>query len=327
MLWYLIIASGQAWDAYLALPKIPPKDLFDGKVRITEAYRNLLWGWGALAATVAGIFGFGLAFWRSHSQFREANLNERRQMAEAFATAIEQLGHDKFSIRIGGILTLEKIAQVDLAYHRPVMETLCAYVRNERPFNPLNVETIPVDIQTILTVLGRREYSNDGEKGLIDLHKCNLLGANMQNGQFSGALLFGSSLSGANLWQVNLEQADLQGAHLIKANLIGANLKRAIAEGADFSRSDMTRASLEMAIAMRTNFDKSNMWMTNIKGAHFFLADFENTRLLNPIFDSTTDIAGVDFSNVSIMPKEMKTTCQSDGGTKWPKHFAPRHNT
>jgi uncharacterized protein YjbI with pentapeptide repeats len=79
---------------------------------------------------------------------------------------------------------------------------------------------------------------------------CDLRGADLQGGQFSGAdlsganlseaQLSGSDLSGANLStaylrKANLTRVNLSGAYLVKANMDGANLLDANVAGADLS--------------------------------------------------------------------------------------------
>jgi len=73
-------------------------------------------------ALLAGLIGLGalLAFWL-HSQ---ADRN-----AACYAQAIEQLASDTLVVRLGGIYSLERIANVSARDHPMVMEVLSAFVR------------------------------------------------------------------------------------------------------------------------------------------------------------------------------------------------------
>ncbi|ACB52240.1 hypothetical protein cce_2892 [Crocosphaera subtropica ATCC 51142] len=56
---------------------------------------------------------------------------QNSQITERFTKAVEQLGSENLSIRLGGIYALEKIAQdAPKTYHWTIMEILCAFIRN-----------------------------------------------------------------------------------------------------------------------------------------------------------------------------------------------------
>ncbi|MDI5975469.1 pentapeptide repeat-containing protein [Amycolatopsis magusensis] len=52
-----------------------------------------------------------------------------RQITELFTKAVEQLGHDEAAVRLGGLYTLERLAQDHVEQQRPVVNVLCAYLR------------------------------------------------------------------------------------------------------------------------------------------------------------------------------------------------------
>src|SRR5271157_3103285 len=90
--------------------------------------------------------------------------NDPVRRAKHFAIAAEQLeaidedGNPAIEIRLGGIDALERIANESKKYYLPIMEILTAYVRK----NSSTYEThIAIDIQAILTVLGRCKNSSD----------------------------------------------------------------------------------------------------------------------------------------------------------------------
>jgi hypothetical protein len=111
------------------------------------------------------------------------------QITERFTKAIDQLGRDNLSVRLGGIYALERIARDSARDHWPVMEVLTAHVRErvpvqERPSDQTvkdrkeqdSAKTqgceikdmltafglhgkLPADVQAVLDVLSRRTGS------------------------------------------------------------------------------------------------------------------------------------------------------------------------
>jgi len=157
---------------------------------------------------------------------------------------------------LGGIYGLERISTESKKDYWPIMEILTAYVRKNSPVQTGNViskdienqNKVSLDIQTILTVIGRRKYSYfNGEPTYLDLQKtclkeaifrepnlkyailisANLKRAFLDGANLEGAILCGANLEGADLKGANLRGADLKGAILCGAILCGANLKGA----------------------------------------------------------------------------------------------------
>jgi hypothetical protein len=109
---------------------------------------------------------------------------QQGQITERFTRAIEQLGDkERLMVRLGGIYALERIARDSASDHWVVMEVLMAFVREQAPAKtipPNNTseerdtqesppeQKLPLDIQAILTVIGRR--IQNGERHRVDLH-------------------------------------------------------------------------------------------------------------------------------------------------------------
>ena len=81
----------------------------------------------ALAAAVA-IYAFRTF---SHDRRRE---HTERQLSERFMRAIDQLGHPALDVRLGGIYSLERLAQESAEDHGPIIEILAAFVREHAPW-------------------------------------------------------------------------------------------------------------------------------------------------------------------------------------------------
>ena len=126
------------------------------------------------------------------------------QVTERFTRAIEQLGHEEMEVRLGGIYALERLAKDSEKDHGPIMEVLTAYVREKATkqgeyAEKAAVKKPTVDIQAILTVIGRRETTGNNRGNDLDLGYTHLAGAYLAEANLSRAYLRGVNLSGASL--------------------------------------------------------------------------------------------------------------------------------
>jgi hypothetical protein len=80
------------------------------------------------------------------------DLDRQGQITDRFTKAIEQLGHQKLDVRLGGIYALERIAHDSPGDHRTIMEVLTAFVR-EHSAKGAGRRT---DVDAVLAVLRRR---------------------------------------------------------------------------------------------------------------------------------------------------------------------------
>ena len=151
----VIIAVAIAIVIYVFVAIDVSVSFWDFFVKNSETIRNLALGWGALLA-------IGLALWRSmvaHMQAeaaqKQAEIAQGGLLADRYQRAVEMLGHDLDSMRIGGIHAL-----VDLArehpdeYKRKVVNLLQVYylaIKPEEPFNEIQA-TLTDAFHTILGV-------------------------------------------------------------------------------------------------------------------------------------------------------------------------------
>jgi len=157
---------------------------------------------------------------------------------------------------LGGIYSLEAIAE-SKDFHWPTMEVLSAYIREhswEQQVGPIT----RIDIQAILTVLGRRDRKYESwdqrinlfiaKLSRVDLSTASLVKANLRRADLSFANLSGAFLGGANLLMADLLGADLSGADLRSATLIEArNLTQEQIERAKGSAATKLPADLHMS--------------------------------------------------------------------------------
>lgn len=147
-------------------------------------------------------------------------------------------------VRIGAILSLERIAQDSTRYdngrdHVRVMEILCAYVRGNAPVNSKKPEehkteesTPRIDIQTLFDVLKRRSGEQIAiearQKYRLNFEGSDLRGVNFTNGKFAGAIFYSCNLQYAVLRNADFSGARLQGCSLNYVDFWDADLTGAI---------------------------------------------------------------------------------------------------
>ena len=108
----------------------------------------------------------------------------------------EHLASDKIVMRLGGIYALEGVMNTSEQYHGPVLEALCAFVRESTIGKTVPKDKPTTDVQAALTVIGRRIKG----PGAVDLANVSIPGANLDShADLIGANLSGTDLSGANL--------------------------------------------------------------------------------------------------------------------------------
>ena len=147
--------------------------------------------------------------------------------------------------------------------HWTVMEVLTAFVREKASSSVqpvLGDDTsikLPTDIQTILTVIGRRTRTyGKGENQQLNFERSYLEKANLFRAHLEGAALLFVHLEGANLFRAYLEGAALLGTHLEGANLQEAHLEKALLFYVHLERANFEKAHLEGARISATDLTK-----------------------------------------------------------------------
>ncbi|MDJ0728946.1 MAG: pentapeptide repeat-containing protein [Crocosphaera sp.] len=239
------------------------------------------------------------------AQAAEKNVEvvQNSQITERFTKAVEQLGSDNLSIRLGGIYALEKIAQdAPETYHWTIMEILCAFIRNhELSISKKEIKqekTIQKnrDLQAALMVIGRRNTKYDSEKSLLDLRGSNLSFTQLDNDNynFSKAVFYECNFTGIKWNKVHLQAAflnysDLTNALFYYCDLTGANLEAITITKAKFNSSNLQKANFE---ATKT-FGEAGFRKANLEGTNFSFCDNLTEREIKAaIGDETTILPG-----------------------------------
>lgn len=194
-------------------------------------------------------FAVGVTVYFTYQNFKVAQDNlsiaqgnlkitQDKLTSETFSKAVEQLGAEATSTRLGGIFTLARLAKQSESDYFPAMQILTGFLRG-RPYAAATppeatkpgASLCPVDVQAILTIVGER-YHPDPPGYSLDLSFIDV----------RDAWLPGADFSGIFFWQARLCQVQFDGAKLSGADFTGAELDKC-----DFSGADLTGANFRDA--------------------------------------------------------------------------------
>ncbi|MEH2281418.1 MAG: pentapeptide repeat-containing protein [Nostoc sp.] len=212
-------------------------------------------------------------------------LTPQEIVPERFSKAIEQLGNEKIETRFAAIYALERIAKDSPKDHWTIMEILAAFIRENAPVNQeyedesRQSSKLPTDIQTALTVIGRRDSSKDSVNQKLDLRNTDLSNADLTEANLSRAILVGANLQWVNFTRVNLSEADLSVTYLCGSILYEANLQKAILPEANLQGVVLRKANLSQAILYDANLEGAVLCDANLEGAILCDANLEGAIL------------------------------------------------
>lgn len=241
-----------------------------------------------LAATVLAGLGLYLTYRSSQEQQRIAQkqqeLDSERLITERFTRAVEQLGSQNIDVRIGGIYSLEQIAEGSKEYQRTIMEVLSAFIRNKSSLPKVIIKknsNITTDIQSALTVIGRRNSRDDLPGKSLNLTNTDLSGASLRAANFQAIILNGANLQKADLSAADLQGVSLRSAKLLTTNLRGANLQGANLNGANLQGANLNEANLQGANLVGVNLEGAKLANANLEKASFESANLNQTVFWN----------------------------------------------
>ncbi|MBD2357872.1 pentapeptide repeat-containing protein [Tolypothrix sp. FACHB-123] len=230
-------------------------------------------------------------------QVNSPQANPEELIAKRFSEAIEHLGNDKIETRFAAIYVLERIARDCPKYHWTIMEILAAFLRQNAANDQAEdnfPKKVPTDIQTALTVIGRRNTVNDLANNKLDLRDIDISGADLMAANLAGAILIGANLQWVNLIGANLSSANLADANLCGAVLYEANLRKAT----------LTEANLQEAVLRKVNLSKAVMYEADLQGAILYDANLQDAILENAnleaaiLCDTNLEGANLEGSNL-----------------------------
>ena len=254
----------------------------------------------------------------------EANRNtEKGQRQERLKNAIEHLGNQSDSMRLGGAYELFHLAEDTNYLRQTVLDILCAHIRrttSEEEYQEKHRLGPSEEIQSMLSLLfmENNEVFNALRINLKGswLYRVNLSDAELQGADLSGARLQGADLSDAELQEANLSGARLQGADLSGAELQEANLSEAELQGADLSRARLQRANLsdaelQGADLFGTQLQEANLSDARLQGADLFGTQLQEANLLDARLQGA-DLSGARLQGANLSDARLQGADLSD---------------
>ena len=273
-------------------------------------------------------------------------LNQERLITDRFTNAVEQIGRKKQDeVVIGGIYSLERIAQDSHHDQWRIMEVLTAFVRknsNEierlddepcrRRENLEKLSTFSIKLQAALTVIKRRnpkydydneKKNNDNEKKNNDNEKKNnqikiRKRINLSNSNLKDAYLRDAHLGDAYLRNAYLRCAYLRDAYLSKAKFFRANLSDANLKGANLSDANLIDADLRDANLIDADLEGADFENANLEGADFENANLEGADLENANLFGTNNLINTQIKSACFWDKAIFTAAKwNEKAQKW----------
>ena len=220
-------------------------------------------------------------------QQAEANRNaEKGLRQERLKNAIEHLGSESVSVRLGGAYELFHLAQDNRELRQTALDILCAHIRRttgEEGYRKDHERKPSEEIQSLLTLLFVQEHEvfEGLHINLLDgwLNGANLYEARLRKAVLEGAHLKRAYLSGARLQGAELGWARLQGALLSRAHLQGADLYEAKLQGAELYEAKLQGADIRIARLQGAMLWKARLEGASLAEAHLRRADLAGARL------------------------------------------------
>ena len=235
----------------------------------------------------AGAIAFGFAYWRAKVADRQATAAQHQAdtarlqseiaqgglLNERYQKGAEMLGSNVPAVRLGGIYTLQRLAEEHPEeYHVQIMRLFCAFVRNptetefaaerQQPDEaPHWAPSLREDVQAVLMAIGNRsgEHLNLESQARLqldfrgaDLRRAELMEMNLTTPTWqrwppvplSELLKRNTDLTDARLCRARLSFAKLKNANLADSCLCGAVLARS-----DLSEATLVRTNLQGALS------------------------------------------------------------------------------
>ncbi len=220
------------------------------------------------------VLGAPFVMWRAIIAQGNLDRSRDRDYADLFTRSVEQLGatrevelwktegiipntNDKkrkvirhepnIEVRLGAIYALKRVSEDSERDHLAVVETLCAYVREnfpashyrERP-EGTGPEVARTDLLAIITILGnrtkeRRDYERE-RKFRMNLRRCDFSGTDFSGGDFSAALFTDSHFNKARFWESKLNGTRFDRCQFRNTRILSSELK-----GTDFDLCKMVK--------------------------------------------------------------------------------------
>ena len=210
-----------------------------------------------------------MSYKRAKAMEDTASHTEQGLRQERLKNAIEHLGNEKDSVRMGGAYELFHLAEDNKDLRKTAFDILCAHIRQttgESEYQKKHESKPSEEVQSLLTLLFVQNH--EVFKGLqINLQGSWLNGADLRKARLQGVILTGAYLQRAKLDGTHLQKADLREAHLQGATLVEAYLQRADLNWAHLPGSTLARAHLQKAELSMAHLQGASLYRAHLQGA------------------------------------------------------------
>jgi uncharacterized protein YjbI with pentapeptide repeats len=257
--------------------------------------------------------------------YAQTEADRQRRVTETFSNAIDQLASEKLEIRLGGIYTLERIADESLQYYLTVAKLLCAFVREQAP------RKVPDESSSEKASSEMDERTFDAEsrrilltfaiKGLPEPRAdiTAALAAVSRRSRQKGNAVQDDLLPEAPVsrWPLDLRHAYLEGVNLAAADLRGAWLIGTDLHGALLMSADLRKASLVGAIAYDVSFERADLRGADLSGADVSSSWFAGANLAGAVLKKAK-LDWADLSEVYGLSQEQLASADGNLKTRLP---------
>lgn len=262
--------------------------------------------------TFASAFGAPFLVWRAWIAHRQANAASEQARVAAenhitgiFSKSVELLGFVRegkiigqggtslagplpnVEARLGALYSLERLLIESQKDQRAILETLCAYVRENSPLeipedkdeaqeffrgNRPPSPTRRADVQAALTIIGRRPENlrvrakHNGWR--LDLRNTNLIGYDLAELNYDYARFANSFLNGANMSDASFVDCIFDRTFMRNAKMMRASFCSAIFDDCDVRDAEIETTDFSLANIIDTDLRAAKVVNFNIKGAN-----------------------------------------------------------
>jgi uncharacterized protein YjbI with pentapeptide repeats len=289
----------------LAIARLAYDLLGDDQQRASEAVKSLL----PIAAAAVGL---PLIIWRLVILNQQTRISEAKTQIDRetyytsiFAKSVELLGFVRESksvgadgnaitrsvpnieSRLGALYSLERLLTESIRDQRAIVETLCAYVRENSPleipqdttkakefFSGKNspAPTHRADVQAALTIIGRRPESLRAratiERVPLDFRNTNLVGYDLSELNYDYARFANSFIDGANMSGASFTGCIFDNTFIRSARMKGASFRSAVFDGCNLSGAEIEETDFALATLVATDLRSAKVISFNIEGAN-----------------------------------------------------------
>lgn len=235
---------------------LPPADVERRKLQLemVKTFAEALGGAFVLVTLL-------LAWQQVVSTQDQLEIARQGQITERFTRAVDQVGSDDVTVRVGGIYALESIARDSRQDRKAIMEILASFLRQKSPvvdtpdtrdWQAARSQMAPADVEAAAIVIGRRNREDEIKSDSV----CSSLNSPDSVCTLS---LRRVNLSSINLNDMDFSQMDLRGARFNHSNIPFGSFRNSNMQGADFRGANLRLAEVTNASFLNSYLELANL--------------------------------------------------------------------